>query len=65
MDASEAISLVSDIVVLMTYGLHGQWDYGSTFSDPPNTPTADCTDDFPDGDVARDYFSIQASCAYH
>jgi chitinase len=37
----EAIALTTDIVVLMTYDLHGQWDYSSAFSDP-SCPDGNC-----------------------
>jgi chitinase len=30
----EALSAVVDYIVYMTYDLHGQWDYGRTWSDP-------------------------------
>lgn len=35
------MSDVADYIVYMTYDLHGQWDYGSTFSNP-GCPTGNC-----------------------
>ncbi|KAF9882859.1 hypothetical protein FE257_004945 [Aspergillus nanangensis] len=37
----QAISLVSDYIVLMTYDLHGQWDYDNAFADT-GCPAGNC-----------------------
>ncbi|KAJ5751129.1 class v protein [Penicillium manginii] len=37
----QAISLVSDYIVLMTYDLHGQWDYDNSFADT-GCPAGNC-----------------------
>ncbi|KAJ5713929.1 uncharacterized protein N7483_011110 [Penicillium malachiteum] len=37
----EAISLVVDYIVYMTYDLYGQWDYGNAYSDP-GCPDGNC-----------------------
>ncbi|KAL4888470.1 glycoside hydrolase superfamily [Aspergillus ambiguus] len=37
----QAISMVSDYIVLMTYDLHGKWDYGNAFADT-GCPAGNC-----------------------
>jgi chitinase len=37
----QAISVVVDYIVYMTYDLHGQWDYGNAYSDP-GCPAGNC-----------------------
>lgn len=44
----EAISAVVDYIVLMTYDLHGQWDYGNEYSD------SGC----PDGSCLRSHVNL-------
>lgn len=36
-----AMAPVLDYIIYMTYDLHGQWDYGNTFSNP-GCPTGNC-----------------------